>query len=45
LVKSGVPYNVAFELDDASRTAYIVILGSLDGLQFDWKRLRWRDEL
>jgi hypothetical protein len=41
LVRCGVPYDVAFGLDDAARMAYTVVFGMLDGLNFDWKRLRW----
>lgn len=38
-----MPYDVAFSLDDADRMAYVVICGKLDGLDFDWGRLRWHD--
>jgi len=41
LVGRGVPYDVSFALDDAERIAYVVALGTLDGLSFDWKRLAW----
>jgi hypothetical protein len=40
-----VPYDVAFELDEAERMAYVVVLGRLSGLQFDWRQLRWDDAL
>jgi len=36
-----VPYNVAFELDDDERMAYVVAFGVLDGLTFDWAKLKW----
>jgi len=36
-----VPFEVAFGLDDAERIAYTVVLGTLDGMSFDWRRLRW----
>jgi hypothetical protein len=36
-----VPYDVAFGLDEAERIAYVVVLASLGGLKFDWRRLRW----
>lgn len=44
LVQCGVPYRVAFALDDAERVAYVVIYGTLSGLSFDWKRLQWADK-
>jgi hypothetical protein len=40
-----VPYDVAFGLDEAERLAFIVVFGQIDGLKFDWKRLRWEDVL
>jgi hypothetical protein len=43
LVKCGVPYEVALALDEAERLAFVVVLGELDGLRFDWRRLRWDD--
>jgi len=43
-VKCGVPYEFAFGLDDAERMAYVVTLGTLEGLHFDWRRLCW-DEI
>jgi hypothetical protein len=36
-----VPYDVAFNLDEVERMAYVVVLGELSGLMFDWKQLRW----
>jgi hypothetical protein len=38
-----VPYDVAFGLDDVQRMAYVVVLGQLDGLVFDWRRMSWHD--
>jgi hypothetical protein len=38
-----VPYDVAFALDDAERVAFVVALGELDGLAFDWRRLTWHE--
>jgi hypothetical protein len=40
-----VPYDIAFGLDDAERMAHVVTFGRLDGLLFDWKRLRWTENL
>jgi hypothetical protein len=41
LVRCGVPYDVAFELDEPERIAYVVSFGLLDGLSFDWQKMRW----
>jgi hypothetical protein len=39
-----VPYEIAFQLDEAARLAHVVVLGQLDGLIFDWRRLGWVGE-
>jgi len=41
LVRNGVPFDVAFSLDAAERTAWIVVLGELEGLAWDWGSMRW----
>jgi hypothetical protein len=43
LVGCGVPYDVAFGLDDDERMAYIIIFGSLSGFHFDWRTMKWRE--
>lgn len=44
LVKSGVPWEVAWSLSPERRLAYVVVFGELEsGLQYDWKRMRWPD--
>jgi hypothetical protein len=30
-------------MDEDERMAHVVVLGSLEGLSFDWARLKWRD--
>jgi hypothetical protein len=44
LVRNGVPFDVAFSLPVEERLAFIVALGILDGLVFDWGALRWVNE-
>jgi hypothetical protein len=39
-----VPFDVAFSLPSEERLAFIVALGTLDGLVFDWNALRWVNE-
>jgi hypothetical protein len=41
----GVPYDVAFGLDDAERMAFVVTCGRLDGREFEWRKLRWNEQL
>jgi hypothetical protein len=38
-----VPFDVAFSLPVDERMAYVVVLGSLDGQEFDWSALRWEE--
>lgn len=42
LVKNGVPFDVAFSLDDIEATAFLIILHEMDGGTFDWSEMRWR---
>ncbi|MGE4482010.1 hypothetical protein [Acidocella sp.] len=43
LVRCGVPYEVAFNMDEAERLAFIVTMGTLEGRVFDWATLCWMD--
>lgn len=42
LVKHGVPFDVAFCLDSETRTAWVVVMGELEGLKFDWATRTWQ---
>ena len=41
LVSKGVPFDVAFSLDEAQRLAWVVILGEFDGPVYDWSSGTW----
>jgi hypothetical protein len=41
-VKHGVPLDVAFSLEPAERTAWVVVMGELDGRVFDYDAGQWR---
>ncbi len=41
LVRNGVPFDVAFSLDEAERTAWVVAMGTLDGHVWDWGAMQW----
>jgi len=43
LVKNGVPFDVAFSLDDTDRLAWTVVCGEQEGGVFDWSRGKWED--
>jgi hypothetical protein len=42
-VKNGVPFDVAFSLPDVERTAYHITFGELEGGEFDWSAMNWRE--
>jgi hypothetical protein len=39
-----VPFDVAFNLPDDERLAYVVVLGTLAGHVFDWQVMRWKEQ-
>jgi hypothetical protein len=41
LVMHGVPFDVAFSLDDDDRTAWVIAIGELDGKRYDWTTRQW----
>ena len=41
LVRNGIPFDVAFSLDQDERTAWIIVLGELNGRVWDWGAMRW----
>ncbi len=43
LMRNGVSFDVAFSLDVAERTAWVVALGQMDGRTWDWGAMRWTD--
>ena len=38
-----MPFDVAFCLPPDERLAWIVAFGTIDGREFDWHSLRWKD--
>ena len=38
-----MPFDVAFSLPEDERLAFIVALGTLDGREFDWAAMRWKE--
>jgi hypothetical protein len=39
----GVPWDVAETMSDNQRIAAAIIKGELDGGEFDWAAMRWRE--
>lgn len=49
LMKGGVPFDIAWAMADSAEMtpavlAWIVIMGEIEGGEFDWARLKWRDK-
>jgi len=44
LIKNGIPFDVAFSLDDNTRAAWSIKFSEMDGAKFDWSTMRFKDE-
>jgi hypothetical protein len=43
-VRSGVPFDVAFQLDDVTRAAWCIISCEHEGRTFDWSRMEFKEQ-
>jgi hypothetical protein len=43
LCRNGVPFDVAFSLAPDERLAWVVAIGWLDGREFDFATMTWKD--
>lgn len=43
LVKNGVPFDVAFEVDDVTRAGWCIIFSEMEGQTFDFNTMSFRD--
>ena len=41
LVKNGVPYDLAFNLDDRELLAHVIVMGGFEGCNWDWNAMSW----
>ena len=42
-MKNGVPFDVAFSLDDITRTAWAIKMSIFEGGEFDWHLMKFKD--
>ena len=42
-MRSGVPFDVAFQLDDVTRAAWCIMFSEMEGRAFDWDRMEFKD--
>ncbi|MBV8656623.1 MAG: hypothetical protein JO142_02250 [Burkholderiales bacterium] len=39
LVKNGIPFDVAFGLDDMTRAAWCIVFSEMEGSKFNWDKM------
>jgi hypothetical protein len=44
LLRAGLPFDYINELDETELLAWQVALGTLEGGEFDWSRMAWREQ-
>lgn len=42
-MKNGVPFDVAFALDDVTRAAFSIVFSEQEGSKFSWHTMRFED--
>ncbi len=43
LVKNGIPFDVAFRLDENTRTAWSIVFSEQSGATFNWDTMRFEE--
>lgn len=43
LAKNGVPFDVAFGLEEVTRAAWAIILSEMVGSKFNWNLMRFEE--
>ncbi|MDE2354945.1 MAG: hypothetical protein KGL17_07980 [Betaproteobacteria bacterium] len=44
LVKNGIPFDVAFGLDDVTRAAWCIVFSEQGGAKFNWRTMEFEDD-
>jgi len=44
LVKNGVPFDVAFSIDDITREAWAIMFSEMEGRTFNWSAMRFEED-
>lgn len=42
-MRSGVPFDVAFELDEITRAAWCIIFSEMEGRRFNWAKMDFEE--
>jgi hypothetical protein len=43
-VRNGIPFDVAFQLDDLTRTAWCIVFSEMEGNEFDWHAMQFKEQ-
>lgn len=43
-MRNGIPFDVAFQLDDVTRAAWCIVFSEMEGRVFDWDRMAFKDD-
>jgi hypothetical protein len=43
-VFNGVPFDVAFGLDDVTRAAFAIVFSEFNGGEFDWDQMQFKKD-
>jgi hypothetical protein len=43
-VRGGVPFDVAFSVDDITRAAWCITMSEFEGNTFDWSTMSFKDQ-
>jgi len=43
-VRNGIPFDVAFSIDDVTRAAWCIVFSEMEGNVFDWNAMRFKEQ-
>ena len=43
-MRNGVPFDVAFQLDEITRGAWCIVFSEMEGNTFNWDTMLWSDK-
>ena len=43
LIRNGIPFDVAFGVDDVTRAAWCIVFSEMEGRTFDWSAMRFKE--
>lgn len=42
-MKNGIPFDVAFGLDDVTRAGWCIVFSEMEGSKFNWGSMTWEE--